>query len=162
MQGDRGGDPPEDPTEPSVDGGPVEVERGRRYTLSVEDDTYNIWDDRAPDGPIASYSGDEAGMEAAVSEFERLERLHRGSAAAWLPALAIVFGVALVTWILGSAAGSLQYARETTGSVEFGGPTSGDWVVWIGTASSIALNVWVGALFALGFTWLYGRVAQGR
>jgi hypothetical protein len=158
VSGDDGGNPPIHPNGSPAEGddAPIEVERGRRYTLSVGDETYDIVDREAAGGPVASFSGDEAGMEAALREFGRLEGTRNGPGVV-LSVLPYIFGIAVVTWILTSALTTIEYARISTGdSILTDQPPH--WIAWVGAASTIAFTVWIAAAISLGVAYLLPRV----
>jgi hypothetical protein len=152
--------PPAGP--PDVDA-PIVVERGARYSLIVAEDAYEIWDARDPDDPVARFTGDEAGMDAAVQELERLEHPGRDRRSMLVRVLTVLFGLGIVVWVAFNVLMAIELRRQSNPSGVFAGQDPADTYERLGlytTITSVALSLWIASFATLAFAWLAQRVEQ--
>jgi hypothetical protein len=156
--------PPPAPVTGSSDAdAPIVVERGARYSLVVSEDAYEIWDARDPDDPVARFTGDEAGMDAAVRELERLEHPGRDRRSMVVRVLSVLFGLAIVLWVAFDVLGAIELRRQSNPSAVFAGQDPADTYERLQlytTISSVALSLWIASFATLAFAWLAQRVEQ--
>jgi hypothetical protein len=142
---------------------PIVVERGARYSLTVAEDAYEIWDVRDPDDPVARFTGDEAGMDAAVRELERLEHPGRDRRSMLVRVLTVLFGLAIVAWVAFSVLGTIELRRQENYGTVIAGQDSTDILERLQlyqTLSSVAFTLWIASFATLAFAWLAQRVEQ--
>ena len=132
------------------------VQSGRRYVVGVADEAYALWDLLSPETPIERFSGDEEGLQAALDQFDQLERIGRGPYP-WLGVLRWSFVVSVIVWAIARGiATSWLYSMNRSGFGEF--PTT---LVAIQAVSDIAFVAWVGSLATIASFWLADALRSG-
>jgi hypothetical protein len=131
---------------------PAEIEvvrTGNRYVVGVHDEAYALWDLSSPESPIERFSGDEAGLDAALIEFDDLERMVRGPLR-WLLPVRIVFLVSIITWaVFRGVETTWLYLLNRTSFT--GVPIS---LVAVQAVTDIAFVAWVSSLATIASFWL--------
>jgi len=131
---------------------PAEIEvvrTGHRYVVGVLDEAYALWDLSSPESPIERFSGDEAGLEAALSEFDDLERMVRGPLR-WLLPVRMVFLVSVITWAVSRGVETTWlYLLNRTSFTEV--PIT---AVAVQAVADIAFVAWVSSLATIASFWL--------
>ena len=155
MQRHPGGDPPDRP-DPSDD--PLVVERGLRYLLTVGDDGYEIREVGDPAEPVATFTGDDEGMDAALQEFERLEHPGAERRATLIRVLTVTFGLGVAAWVIFSALGTIEGYRQG-GAVSDPALSYDRWRLYLAGAA-IGLDLWLASLVILVFWWIAPQVRR--
>jgi len=155
VQRERGGDPPGPSNGPDD---PVVVKRDRRYSLTTGDHGYEIRDTRHPADPAATFTGDDAGMAAALQQFERLEHPGGARRTILVRVLTVTFGLGIVAWVIFSVLGTIEGYRQG-GTLSDPALSYDRWRLYA-AAASVGLNLWLASLVILVFWWIAPQVQR--
>src|SRR5438874_2284420 len=126
-----------------------------------DDDRFAIWDRADPSTPIATFAGDDRGLEQA----ERLlEQFRRAQAGRRMPkALLIVMVAGLALWIVASLIRQIVafVDAEVVFGVSQGGPGREKAVQVLGIVQSTAFQVGASPLLLMAALWLYRSLQAG-